>query len=132
MKYGNYALYQGREYKAARDQDTILLYSKDPCDLQHGFFEKRPGVYTKSLSFQEVETVYAISYQAVYGGRTFPANETGMGSILLMHSGFEGLEEALEMGFKMVEPGVCEKEVQPDEVEQLIEVKRPIWGFTTA
>ncbi|WP_152559316.1 hypothetical protein [Tumebacillus flagellatus] len=100
-----------------------------PVVLRYGFTERRPGLYVKTVPTYEVEDAYDILYQAVYRGLLFHANETGDRNINLMHSGFEGLAEARELGFEMVEPGLCSKVVSPDEVERLILIKDPILGF---
>lgn len=125
IRFGHYALYQGREFQAGLGVDgTVIIISHDESDLQHDFAVVRPGRYVKRVARSEVSELFAIDTYAEYQGHTFFVSKEHGGRIRLLESIRTML--AADLQFAEVERGVWEKWVSRDDLSKIWEVKTPL------
>lgn len=102
------------------NNQTVELVSNDEIDLKLGFRTYAPGVYVKTVSRSEVQSLYSATPKASYLGHTFTIVREQDGVLLLAAS-----YAAPEWGFTHAEPGVWEKWVPRAEVERVWEERTP-------
>lgn len=131
MKEGYYAVYKGKEYKAAYspdlgDNDIIMLMTEDVNGLRNGFTKGFYGI-TKKVKRDELDTAYSIKVNAIYQGYQFQVSEEKDGRVLLYTSDW-GISQKLNM--EQTDKFSFHKWVTKDEIEKAWEQKEPLWGFT--
>lgn len=61
MRIEMYARYNGKEYRASKQEDgTYNLISTDSKDLQNGFKESKKGIYKKNVEKAELESIFIV------------------------------------------------------------------------
>ena len=68
MRDGYVARYQGREYEASPDGDTVRLYRPEPAE---GFEEVRPGRFVRVLPADQVEDLVYVRTTCTWRGEPF-------------------------------------------------------------
>jgi hypothetical protein len=128
-KDGDYAIYNGKVYKAFFDykNDKLVLVSHDSSDLKKGFVQSYQDRYVKPIELNQVDTAYSITTKAIYKGREVGVTrETPNGEFVIFHGENDYCEKN---GFEFLEPGVWEKVVTANELDKFWHKKTPIWGF---
>lgn len=76
MKTGRFAIYNGKEYRAAygSDKSHIELYSHDQTDEKSGFKRDPFGLYSKKVRLKDVAEFYDIKAEFDFMGKTHKAN----------------------------------------------------------
>ncbi len=130
MKFGIVAIYQGKEFGIVEGYgESFELFTRNPQAETMGFVEDEdyPGVYTKIVNRQAIETGYKISNFVRYQGHDFAISTRSQfkeaeNKILLI-----GADE--EFDTEMTEPIINEKWINIDEAELIWEARKPIYGF---
>ncbi|WP_066494842.1 hypothetical protein [Abyssisolibacter fermentans] len=134
----NYAIYKSRGYQlnVLDDQLEIISHSKD--SVKYGFKELKfeqgfitQVLYTKKVDINDIEMAYKLEYKVIYKGTKFDPLSI---SKHVLDENSIGLftnneKEAKEYGFIKKEQFIFEKKVPLDEIEVLIEIKKPIFKF---
>ena len=68
MRDGYVVTWQGREYDASPDGDSVRVYSPEPAD---GFEEVRPGRYVRVLGPQDFEEIVYVRTTCTWRGQPF-------------------------------------------------------------
>ncbi|HEY8465097.1 MAG TPA: hypothetical protein VIM29_13985 [Bacillota bacterium] len=118
FKCGLYATYQDREYRVYKLRDGCYrLVSNDPDDLANGF-EKKDGIYKKTVTAGELQAVYEFKTRVVFQGHQFELGQVRENRLqLLVDSGERALinQFQFEIGF-----GKYEKWVAKELIEDVI------------
>ena len=131
MKEGCYAVYNDKVYEAElwselNKKGIIMLISKDDVDLKDGFMRDKSFGTIKKVKKEELTDAYYIQTFAIIQGvrvKVIGEEEDNMS----IYSNDYSIYRKLKM--KQYEPFVYSKLVSKYEIEELIEEKKPIWGF---
>jgi hypothetical protein len=126
MRKGNYAVYQGTEFRAVRlkDANRILLTSPSPID---GFEQIDQHRYVKEVSSHDIEKAFSVRTICTYNNHSFEVTAEQEGRLHLLYLGGSALV-AEQLGLDQVERGVYEITAGREEVHDVREEQRPIWG----
>lgn len=128
MRNGNYAVYEGTEYRFTMgDGDEVLLKSNDVKDASKGFSESmhRQGTYLKTVLRKELTEVYSIHTMALYEGNEYLVYSEDHDRLCL--EGGESEAQMISLGFEYTEDrGVFRKWVTKDKVDRIWEEKTPL------
>lgn len=126
---GEFAVYKGKKYVSSYSvlKNVVNLVSKDPTDLELGFVEEKRGskrYYIKSVYISEIEETYSLSTKAKYKGKQVGVSRLQEdGRYVIFHGDREYCEKH---GFKFLEPGVWEKAVTKEELDDIWQKKNSI------
>ncbi|AAK79994.1 hypothetical protein BJV85_001842 [Clostridium acetobutylicum] len=130
-----YSIYKGKLYLSSIRNMKVRLRSRV---YEEGFKELvdllgniHNDIFIKEVTIEDVDIIYNIEYKVIYKGREFIPWAVGKfildtGKITL---GTNDEKEARLYNFKKVEQFVFKKEVEIEEVDALIEIKKPILKF---
>ena len=130
MKYGEFAIYLGKEYEADKNKQ-IRLYSTELEDISKGFKEcmpfKRTGVEKeivcmKTVEVSEVDSCYTVKTYAIYKDYKFGIlKEEGDRLSIAAFSG--DYREWEKMQMVLIDKGVYQKWIQKEEAELEVEIE---------
>jgi len=126
FKSGLYASYHNKEYQTFKLADgNYRLISFDSRDLEDGF-EKKDGVYKKTVSDGELQSLYELETKIMYRGNIFELGEVCKNEVQLIKKKchFE-LARQLQLE-KDSWSGKYGKRIAKTEIEDVIEEKRSI------
>jgi hypothetical protein len=84
FKSGLYTNYNNKEYRLFKLEDgNYRMISFDPADLTNGF-EKKDGVYKKTVSGSEISTMCQLKTKVVYQGRQFELGEAQKNEVMII------------------------------------------------
>ncbi len=130
MRNGIWALYNGKEFEIIEHgNNSYELFTKDSSMRNFGFVLDNTGHYCKHVMRDEIQSAYEIRYFARYRGKEFPVFQEEENKVLI-GSGGHGPDIIKDYSFVQVDRFEYEKWVAKNEIEQLYEVKIPVWGFT--
>ncbi|WP_338778590.1 hypothetical protein [Metabacillus sp. FJAT-52054] len=131
MRNGIRALYNDLEFEVIiHDQMKFELFTKDPSAASLGFVIDSTGHYCKNVRRDDITSIYRGRYIAIYKGLEFPIFKEENNKILL-GSGTAGPNIIEKYGFIQVERFEYENWVEKNEIEKIIEIKKPMWGFSS-
>jgi hypothetical protein len=133
-----YGIFRNKVYKLdVYSNQQLELNSNNQNDKINGFTEyidvlgnKHNDILVKSVNIDELELAYDIQINAVFKGEEFETYAMGRFSLeqneisLFMHG-----EDVEKYGFHKMEQFVFKKEVSLDDIEALVEIKKPILKF---
>lgn len=123
IRSGKYTMYKNKEYKFVGPKGkTIEIISHNKDDMMDGFIHYQDNVYTKTVSLDEVESMFFIYPKARYKGELFSASEAGKQGKVLLDTSNTSLAEKL--GFDRTDKYLYSKYVDWSEVD-IIEEKEP-------
>lgn len=131
----SYTIYQGRLYLSNIRNMKVRLRSRV---AEEGFTELidlvgniHNDVFIKEVNIEDVDIIYNLEYKVVYKGREFIP--WAVGKFILetdkISLGTNDEKEARSYAFEKMEQFVFKKDVPIDEVDALIEIKKPILKF---
>ncbi|MEH7225524.1 hypothetical protein V7112_17080 [Bacillus sp. JJ1566] len=127
-----YSIYQNKIYQVSIHGQVIHLISSKK---ENGFHElidivgnKHDDIFIKEVSLDDVELVYELKINAVYCGKEFETYGVDSSNlekkyILLFSMEFEDVND---YGFRKHEQFVYQKQVALDDIDALVEIKKPI------
>lgn len=130
---GKYAKYNNKNYPVNLRNDKYRLRSKGH---ENGFKELvdlggniHNDIFIKEVTLDEIELLYELKYKLLYKGEEYEPFSIGElviddGKISLFSSDYES------NGFGKQEQFVFKKEVRIDEIDALVEIKKPILEFS--
>lgn len=134
-----YGIFRNKVYKLdVYSSQQLELNSNNPNDKINGFTEyidalgnKHNDLLVKSVNVDELELAYDIQINAIFKGEEFETYAIGRFSLeqneislFSMHG-----EDVEKYGFHKQEQFVFKKEVSLDDIEALVEMKKPILKF---
>lgn len=131
----SYTIYQGRLYLSNIRNMKVRLRSRL---AEEGFTELidlvgniHNDVFIKEVNIEDVDIIYNLEYKVVYKGREFIP--WAVGKFILetdkISLGTNDEKEARSYAFEKMEQFVFKKDVPIDELDALIEIKKPILKF---
>lgn len=128
----SYTIYQGKLYLSNIRNMKVRLRSRV---AEEGFTELidlvgniHNDVFIKEVNIEDVDIIYNLEYKVVYKGREFIP--WAVGKFILetdkISLGTNDEKEARSYAFEKMEQFVFKKDVPIDEVDALIEIKKPI------
>ncbi len=82
IKNGLYAVYQGKEYRAAKAEGGVKLIAEGP-DAPEGFQKTPYHNFTKTVKREEITKLELVKSYAAYGGGRFEiADKTAQGIVI--------------------------------------------------
>jgi hypothetical protein len=122
FKSGFYASYHNKEYRVFKLADhNYRLVSRDPSDLAEGF-EKKDGVYKKTVQYSELQSFYELKTRIEYQGYQFELRNILKNEVQLLKKNC-GLDLVKQLKLQKTGPGEYEKWIAKNEVEDVIEEK---------
>ncbi|MEH7379335.1 hypothetical protein V7138_02480 [Bacillus sp. JJ1533] len=131
-----YCIYKNKVYEVVINGDQLNLTSYDVNDkLTNGFKEYvdvlgRPhkDIFEKDLAISDVDLVFRKKINAIYKGKEFETyginTSTLENNYILLFS--MDYDDVNDYGFTKHEQFVYQKEVALDDIEALVEIKKPI------
>lgn len=119
IRTGQYARYKGQEYKAGysfEDEKYVLL--SDTGD--EGFVPNRSGRFVKRVQANELDEVYEIETFGLFQGHKVPLSFVKEG---VYHSRTGSRALALDLEYRLLEPGHYERLFEEEELENVWEEK---------
>jgi len=132
MKEGSYAVYNEKIYEAEtwselNQKGIIMLISKDDEDLKKGFIrDKKFGTIKKVKRDELTGAYYVQNFVKIKGVKVKVIGHEGE-DISIYSNDYNAFRK---LNMKQFEPFVYVKLVKKDEIEEEIEEKEPIWGFS--
>lgn len=133
-----YAIYKNKKYRLDTSDNKLEIYTEikdlsndsfNEFKIEQGFFSK--VVYTKEVNMDEIDMAYELEYKAIYKGKEFEI--FGFGKFLLEENNMtiytKDSTVAHKYGFIKTEQFVFDKHVSLDDVDSIIEIKKPILKF---
>ncbi|BCJ72102.1 hypothetical protein CS0771_16460 [Catellatospora sp. IY07-71] len=117
MRDGYVARYQGREYEASPDGDTVRLYRPEPAD---GFEEIRPGRHVCVVPAAEVDDLAYVRSTCNWRGQPFIVLAEHQSWLRLEYTGGKA-PVAQELGLEEFDYGVYQGWAPKQEVSELRE-----------
>jgi hypothetical protein len=113
---GFYAQYNNKEYRLFKlGEGNYRLVSFDPVELANGF-EKKDGVYRKTVTGAEINVMYEIKTRVVYQGEQFELGQVGKSQVQLLKKDCDiDLAQRLEMdrtGYREYEKWVAKERIE--------------------
>lgn len=126
FKPGFYAGYHNQEYRVFKlAEGNYRLISSDPGDLADGF-EKKDGVYKKTVSDAEFQSLFELKIKIVYRGNVFELGEVRKNEVRIIKKPCDfDLARQLQLE-KDSWSGEYGKWINKNEIEDVIEEKRSI------
>lgn len=130
-----YSIYQGKIYLSSIRNMKVRLRSRI---CEEGFTELvdllgniHDDIFIKEVNIEDVDIIYNVEYKVVYKGREFIP--WAVGKFILetdkISLGTNDEKEAKSYAFEKMEQFVFKKDVPINEVDALIEIKKPILNF---
>lgn len=132
---GKYAEYQGKTYPVVIRNGKYRLRSR----VQDMGFEelidlggnKHKDIFVKEVKIEDIDVIYELQYKIIYQGKEYSPFVIGElaienDKITLFSKDYEDYEKN---GFQKKEQFVFVKEVGIDNIEGIIEIKKPILDF---
>ncbi len=127
MRTGSYAAYKGKEYYLSKKEEGFFnLVSEIFEDEKTGFKQNPYGLYTKKISFGDIEHAYHINTFCSYKGHRFEIWREEAGKLIV-----DTMDRALLASLNLVERerGVYEARVTPDELDSIWEEREPVYDL---
>ena len=134
-----YAIYKKRKYKLNMSEGKLEIFTKlidqvDPSfkvvKMQQGFFTT--VVYIKEIKITDIELAYELNYRVRFKGMEFDClkvdSETLDTNYITIFTSDSNIAERYR--FLKKEPFIYEKNVLLDEIDALVEIKKPILNFS--
>ena len=130
MKFGDFAVYGGKEYRVAyspdlKDTNIIMLITDDVEELNNGFTSGFFGI-TKKVRIDELDMAYSVTTLAMYAGYQLQACEE-KGDKMLLSTTSTYAYHALNM--EQIDRESYYKWVLKVDVKKVWEKKEPLWEF---
>jgi hypothetical protein len=137
MKMSAYAVYKNRVYELDQSDGKLeLISNKDATkegfkkvEFEQGFISK--VLYVKEVTIDELDMAYDLEYKLLYKGIEFET--LGVGKFSLENKcitvSTSDRDLARTYRFTKIEPFVFDKKIPLDEIDALIEIKKPILKF---
>ena len=134
-----YAIHNNKIYKLNISEDNIEIFTKSKDKVNSSFKEVKiqqgflsSTIYTKEINITDIELAYELRYKVVYKGNEYDClkidSETlDINYITIYTSDFEIAEK---FGFIKKEQFIYDKNVPLDEIDALVEIKKPILKFS--
>ncbi|MDR4887685.1 hypothetical protein RGU12_09015 [Fredinandcohnia sp. QZ13] len=131
-----YCIYKGIVYEVTINGDLLNLTSYDVNDKQTNGFKEyvdvlgRPhkDIFEKDIAISDVDLVYLKKINAIYKGKEFETyginSSTLENNYILLFS--KNYEDVNNYGFIKHEQFVYQKEVTLEDIDALVEIKKPI------
>lgn len=130
-----YSMYRGRLYLSSIRNMKVRIRSR-VCE--EGFVKLvdlvgniHNDVFIKDVNIEDLDMIYNLEYKVIYRGREFVP--WAIGKFILeidkISLGTNDEKEARDYQFEKIEQFVFTKDVPIDEVEALIEIKKPVLKF---
>jgi len=130
-----YSIYQGKIYLSSIRNMKVRLRSR-VCE--EGFTELvdllgniHDDIFIRKVNIEDVDIIYNVEYKVVYKGREFIPWAVGKFILetnkISLYTNDE--KEAKSYAFEKMEQFVFKKDVPINEVDALIEIKKPILNF---
>ncbi|HDR7968746.1 hypothetical protein ACQVOU_23625 [Bacillus pacificus] len=128
IRDGKYGLYNGQEYMLAGKKDDLEIISNDPAELLNGFIQDDwdENIFFKKIKKEDLDTAYEITTYAKYKGHNFGVLTASEFKVVIATN---NPQVGHELNMSVPGRGEFHMEVNRTDVE-LIEEKKPIWGFT--
>lgn len=134
-----YAIYKKKIYKLNILENSFEIYSesKDIVDssfkeikIQQGFFSRI--IYTKEIKITDIELAYELKYKAIFKGREYECLKVTKETVDINYITIftSDSDIAVQYGFIKKEQFIFDKNVFLDEIDALIEIKKPILKFS--
>lgn len=134
-----YAIYNKKIYKLNILESSLEIFSeiKDRVDssfkeirIQQGFFSRI--IYTKEIKITDIDLAYELKYKAIFKGSEYEClkvnSETLDVNYITISTSDSDIAE--KYGFIKKEQFVFDKNILLDEIDALIEIKKPILKFS--
>lgn len=134
-----YAIYNKKIYKLNILENGFEIYSesKDMVDssfkvvkIGQGFFSRI--IYTKEVKITDIELAYEVNYKVIFKGNEYKClkvnSETLDINYITIYTSDSDI--AHKYGFIKKEQFIFDKDVSLDEIDALIEIKKPILNFS--
>ncbi|THE10568.1 hypothetical protein E1I69_18350 [Bacillus timonensis] len=131
-----YCIYKGKVYKVTINGDLLNLTSYDVNDKQTNGFKDyvdvlgrhHMDIFIKELAISDADLVYRKTVYAIYKGKEFETygvdSSTLEKNYILLFS--MDYEDVYDYGFLKHEQFVYQKEVLLNDIDALVEIKKPI------
>ncbi|QUH30055.1 hypothetical protein [Vallitalea guaymasensis] len=134
----NYCLHRNKTYLLNITNNVLELTSNDIRDINIGFKEyidvlgnKHRNILVKKVDMDEIEFAYELKYKVMYKGLEF--EPWAIGRFILENNSLslftQDTKIANQYNFIKKEQFVFKKDILLDEVDALIEIKKPILKF---
>jgi len=134
-----YAIYNKNIYKLNILKNSFEIYSesKDKVDssfkeikIQQGFFSK--SIYSKEIKITDIELAYELKYKVIFKGSEYECLKVNSQTLdvnyITIYTSDSDIAE--KYGFIKKEQFIFDKNVFLDEIDALIEIKKPILKFS--
>ena len=133
-----YGLYKNKTYLLDIFNNVLELTSRESEDINNGFQEyidvtgkKHNNIFTKEVSIDDIEFAYELEFKVVYKGIEF--EPWAIGKFILENNQLSLFTDspavAEQYEFMKQEQFVFKKEIPLDDLDALIEIKKPILKF---
>lgn len=135
-----YAIYNKKIYKLNILENSFEIYtkSKDIVDssfkeieIQQGFFST--VIYTKEIGITDIELAYELDYKVIFKGMEYEClkvnSETIDENYITIFT--SDADVAKKYGFIKKEQFIYDKDISLDEIDALVEIKKPILQFSS-
>ncbi|MEH6946106.1 hypothetical protein V7068_03395 [Bacillus sp. JJ634] len=133
-----YGVYGNKEYELEVNDGQLELTSHDLNDKQNGFTEyvdvlgnKHNDLLIKLVKIDELKLAFEVQLKVKYKGNEYETYSLGMRNLEENRISLVSMDsdDVEKYGFEKQEQFVFKKEVSLDDIEALIEIKKPILTF---
>lgn len=134
-----YAIQNKKIYRLNISEDNLEIFTKSAekvdssfkeVKIQQGFFLSI--IYTKEIKISDIELAYELRYKVIFKGMEYDClkvdSETLDLNYITIYTSDSDIAE--KYGFKKKEQFIFDKNVSLDEIDALIEIKKPILKFS--
>ena len=134
-----YAIQNKKIYKLSISEDNLEIFTKSAekvdssfkeVKIQQGFFLSI--IYTKEIKISDIELAYELRYKVIFKGMEYDClkvdSETLDLNYITIYTSDSDIAE--KYGFIKKEQFIFDKNVSLDEIDALIEIKKPILKFS--
>lgn len=134
-----YGIYNKKIYRLNILENGFEIYSesKDKVDssfkeikIQQGFFSR--SVYSKEIKLTDLELAYELNYKVIFKGSEYKCLKVNSQTLDINYVTIYTSDSdiAKKYGFTKKEQFIFDKDVSLDEIDALIEIKKPILKFS--
>ena len=134
-----YAIHNKNIYKLNISEDSLEIFTKSinkvdssfkEVKIQQGFFLS--NIYTKEIKITDIELAYELKYKVIFKGIEYDClkvdSETLDINYITIYTSDSDIAE--KYGFIKKEQFIYDKNVLLDEIDALVEIKKPILNFS--
>lgn len=127
---GLYAVYKGKEYRFFEVGEGLYrLISNDERDCADNGFFRQDGVFKKTVDKNEITAAYERKFTLYYQGHVFALGQELKNEVQLIMDDYN-YDLIVQLQMQRIGPHVYEKWVAKSEIENAVEKRLPVEGFS--